>query len=177
MGREARRGDWRALGLDPGASPGQVRRAYLERRALYAPDSLATYSLLEEQEREAVLARIEDAYQRITGSPPPAAVPAEAPDDPVEPPTGPPPPLEEAPGAHLRHLRLGRSISLHRVADEIKVRPSLLAKLEQEDFQHLPAAVYVRGFVVQYAKLLGIPHPDAVATAYLSRMEAAAQDG
>jgi len=177
MGREARRSDWQALGLEPGASPGQVRRAYLVRRALYAPDALATYSLLEEQEREAVLARIEDAYQRITGSPPPAAIPAEAHEDPVELPTGPPPPLEEAPGAHLRHLRLGKSISLHRVADEIKVRASLLAKLEEEDFQHLPAAVYVRGFVIQYARLLGVPQPDTLATAYLSRMEAAAKDG
>ncbi len=173
MGREPRRIDWQALGLEPGASPGQVRRAYLERRSLYAPDSLATYSLLEEREREAVLARIEDAYQRITGSAPPPAVAAGTPEDPAEPPSGPPPALEDAPGAHLRHLRLGRSISLHRVADEIKVRASVLAKLEEEDFQHLPAAVYVRGFVVQYAKLLGIPEPDAVATAYLSRMEAA----
>ena len=177
MAREPRPGDWQTLGLEPGAPISTVRRAYLQRRALYAPDSLATYSLLEEHERQEVLARIEDAYERITGAPAPVAAPsARAEEEMPEPPAGPPPSYQDAPGAHLRHLRLGKSIPLHRVADEIKVRPTLLTKLEEEDYRHLPAAVYVRGFVLQYARLLGVPQPDAVANAYLSRMEAAAKD-
>ena len=40
------RRDWEVLGLEPGADPKDVRRAYRERRALYESDSLATYTLV-----------------------------------------------------------------------------------------------------------------------------------
>ena len=40
--------------------------------------------------------------------------------------------------------------------------------LEEEAFEKLPAAVFVRGFIVQIAKSLKLP-PDQVAPAYMSR--------
>ena len=61
-------------------------------------------------------------------------------------------------------------MTLAEVAEEIKVRPSLLEKIESEQFQHLPAPVYVRGFIFQYAKLLGLPDPESIAAAYLARI-------
>jgi hypothetical protein len=177
MTREPLHQDWEVLGLEPGASTGQVRRAYQQRLALYAPDSVSTYSLLEEHERDEMLTRIENAYQRITGGQAPAgALPPALQEELPEPPSGPPPPYEEQPGAHLRHLRLGKSMAINQVADEIKVRATLLRSLEDEEYRHLPAAVYVRGFVVQYARVLGIANPEAVAAAYLSRMDAADRD-
>jgi hypothetical protein len=165
------------LGLQPGADHGAVRRSYLERKALYASESVATYTLLEGEERTALLERIEEAYRRIVGlpAPPPplAAVKEELPAAPA----GPPPPADDEPGAHLRHHRLRGSMLLAEVADEIKVRATLLEKLEEEQFPSLPAPVYVRGFVYQYAKLLGLPDADRLVTAYLAKMEAAKDEG
>ena len=60
---------------------------------------------------------------------------------------------------------------LAQVAAEIKVRASLLEKLEDQDFSYLPATVYIRGFIVQYAKHLGLDDPDGIAIRYLARME------
>jgi flagellar biosynthesis protein FlhG len=161
------------LGLHPDADPSEVRRSYLERKALYSAESTATYTLLEDDEREALLERIEEAYQRIVGTraqrPPTTAIPEELP----EPPTGEAPAADEQPGAHLQHHRLSRSLPLSEVAEEIKVRAALLERLEEERFSDLPASVYVRGFVVQYARLLGLPDPDAIAAAYIAKMEEA----
>jgi cytoskeletal protein RodZ len=94
-----------------------------------------------------------------------------------EPPTGEAPPAEDEPGAHLQHHRLTRSLPLAEVAEEIKVRAALLERLEDESFSDLPASVYVRGFVVQYARLLGLPDPDEIASAYVAKMEEARSEG
>jgi hypothetical protein len=165
--------DWQVLGLEPGAEPSEVRRSYLERKALYSSDSTATYTLLEDDERSSLLERIEEAYQRILGvripTPQSTVVSEELP----EPPSGAPPPLEDEPGAHLQHHRLIKRMPLAEVAEEIKVRATLLDRLEQEQFGELPASVYVRGFVVQYAKLLGLSEHEELAAAYVAKIEAA----
>ncbi len=173
MKGEPRRRDWQVLGLKPGADPGQVRRAFLERKALYSQDSMATYTLLDEQERAVQLERIEEAYQRIMGAPGPRARPTPEREELPEAPSGPPPPADEAPGLHLRHHRLRNSLLLSEVADEIKVRAALLERIENEEFTSLPASVYVRGFVLQYARHLGLSEPDALAAAYLAKMATA----
>lgn len=164
------RRDWEVLGLQPGADPKDVRRAYRDRRALYASDSLATYTLIDDDQREALLQRIESAYRTILRNSAPTATNRER-EELEHVPEGPAPPVEIEPGRHLRYQRLCKGISLAQVADEIKVRPSLLEKIEHEQAEQLPAAVYVRGFVVQYAKLLGVPDPESVAAAYLAKLE------
>lgn len=170
MPSRARRRDWEVLGLEPGADPRDVRRAYRERRALYASDSLATYTLIDDDEREALLERIEEAYQAIMGTPAPAAATGGDRDQLDRVPTGPEPPPGLEPGGHLRHHRQRRGMTLAEVAEEIKVRPSLLEKIENEQFQLLPAPVYVRGFIFQYAKLLGLQEPESIAAAYLAKI-------
>jgi len=170
MAARPRRQDWQVLGLEPGADPTRVRRSYLERKALYASESVASYNLLEDEERAALLRRIEEAYQRIVGEPPPTTRAQDRSENLPEPPAGPPPPVEAEPGAHLRHLRLSHGFLLTQVADDIKVRASLLEMIEHEQFESLPAPVYVRGFVIQYARLLRAPDPENLASAYLAKM-------
>jgi hypothetical protein len=171
---EPRPRDWETLGVEPGAEPGEVYRAYLYRKSLYAPDSLATYMLHDEEDRAELFARIEEAYRRIAGVKPPApgSPPAirEAPVEEIAP-AGPPPPIDEQPGAHLQHHRRRLTISLEQLAIETKVRATLLEQLETENFAVLPAAVYVRGFVIQYAKVLDLADPEGLAAAYLAKME------
>jgi len=51
-----------------------------------------------------------------------------------------------------------------------KVSKMYLQAIESEDYDHLPAPVYVRGFVFQYAKCLKLK-PENVANSYVARMK------
>ena len=165
--------DWDVLGLEPGADLLKVRRAYRERRALYEGESLATYNLLEDEERAKIVARIDAAYENIVGTPPapvegrlhPATAAAEA-----DPPKGPAPDPAAEPGAHLRHRRLLRGDSLHHVESITKIGVPILEQIENEIFDALPAAVFVRGHVEQFAREIGIDDPVEFAQLYLAKM-------
>ena len=50
------------------------------------------------------------------------------------------------------------------------MNPTYLRFIEEERFDDLPAAVYVRGFVKGYARCLGLD-PDRVAPSYMRRYE------
>lgn len=165
--------DWQVLGVAPGSSLEEVFRAYSRRKAIYADNSLASYSLYDHDERAALLARVEEAYERIVAA---SSDPSGSggPGDPSpEKPLGPSPTLEERPGAFLRHARLMRQTTLAQLAAETKIRAALLERIESETFSGMPARVYVRGFVIQYAKALDLEDPDRVAEAYLAKLEQA----
>jgi hypothetical protein len=170
---QARHEDWLLLDLEPGADLTAVNRALRFRRSLYQPDALATYNLLEEDERARMLERIDDAYRRITGSEPPpfrgpqavSRVEEEQPDSP----TGSPPDARTDPGALLRYHRRRRGLTLAQVAAETKIRPALLEQLESERVDELPAAVFVRGHVLQYARALAIDDANELAALYIAR--------
>lgn len=95
----------------------------------------------------------------------------------------PPPPLEgfdeEAQddatpfdGARLRRARLRRGFDLERIAGITKINPTYLRWIEEERFDDLPAAVYVRGFVTAYARCVGL-EPVTAAAGYVQLMETA----
>ena len=163
--------DWEILELEPGAELGEVRRAYRRRRALYEPDTLATYNLLEEDERVAMVARIDEAYERLVGA---ASGPAGSPGDPraaqLQPPTGPAPDPTSQPGAFLRHHRLQAGLGLHQISAETKISVAILERIEAEAFDQLPAAVFVRGHVQQYARELRLADAEELATAYVAKI-------
>lgn len=73
-------------------------------------------------------------------------------------------------GDLLRKIREYKNVDLDRLADMTKVSRMHLHNIEIEDFSKLPAAVYVRGFVFQYAKCLKLK-PDQVANSFVSRMK------
>jgi hypothetical protein len=166
--------DWELMGLEPGADIYRVKQAYRHRISLYQPTSLATYSLLDDDERETMIIRIEEAYHRIVGSEPPSvAMPDTAVQLPaaVEVPTGPVPDPVRDPGAHLRHRRLSRGLTLHRIAIETKIAVAILEQIENEDFAGLPAAAFVRGHVQQYAREIQLENADEFAGNYLAKMQ------
>jgi hypothetical protein len=166
--------DWEILDLEPDADLSAVRRAHRRRRALYESASLATYNLLDEEERGQMLARIDEAYERIVGAEPAAAPPGVKTIEVVEPgpaiPTGPPPDPGDQPGAFLRYHRLRAGLTLHRIAIETKIGVAILEHIEQEDFAALPAAVFVRGHVVQFARELHLEAAEDLAKHYLAKM-------
>ena len=73
-------------------------------------------------------------------------------------------------GSRLRRARLARGLEIEDVAGVTKVNPTYLRFLEDERFDDLPALVYVRGFVVAYARVLGFD-PSRVAPSYVLRCE------
>lgn len=172
-----RQEDWEILGLEPGADISQVRRAYRHRRSLYEPAALATYNLLDDEEREGMVDRIDEAYRRIMGSDPPAPAP-EPPPAPVTKPATPsgvaigsaPDPVAE-PGAHLRFHRTAKGFTLHQIATETKIGVAILEQIENEDFEALPAPAFVRGHVHQFARELKLADAYEFAKLYLHKMQ------
>jgi flagellar biosynthesis protein FlhG len=73
-------------------------------------------------------------------------------------------------GARLRRSRLRRGVDLEEIASVTKVNPTYLTFIEEERFDDLPAAVYVRGFVIGYASCVGLD-PKRVAQSYMRRYE------
>ena len=143
--------DWEILGIEPGADIGQVRRAYRHRRSLYEPAALATYNLLDDEEREGMVDRIEEAYRRIIGSELPAA--PQAPPPTIKPDAAnevvignAPDPLSE-PGAHLRFYRTAKGFTLHQIAVETKIGSQIggrdLRGLRAFIEEHQPDAAFV----------------------------------
>ena len=73
-------------------------------------------------------------------------------------------------GEFLRKIREYKNVDLERLSDMTKVSRLYLQAIESEDFDKLPASVYVRGFVFQYAKCLKLK-PEVVANSYIARMK------
>jgi len=74
-------------------------------------------------------------------------------------------------GGVLRKIREMRRVSIEEMAEFTKITKRYLRAIEEENYQQLPAAVYLRGFIVQIAKKLRLPH-EQVATSYLDRYRA-----
>lgn len=84
-------------------------------------------------------------------------------------------PSTEFTGELFRRIREARGIDLHAIAQRTKIGVGHLLAIEEERFQRLPAPVYVRGFLVEYAKCLRLD-VDRVLATYLARYKAARAD-
>jgi DnaJ-class molecular chaperone len=69
-------------------------------------------------------------------------------------------------GAFLKKIREYKNVSVERMAEMTRISKTHLSALENEELSKLPADVYVRGYVFQYAKVLKL-NPDVVAPSYL----------
>jgi curved DNA-binding protein CbpA len=69
-------------------------------------------------------------------------------------------------GAFLRSVREYKKLTADEVMNILKISRNYLNALEEDDVSKLPASVFVRGFVIQYAKALRIDH-EKVAAAYM----------
>lgn len=78
-------------------------------------------------------------------------------------------------GEFLKKIREYKNVELNRMADMTKVSKTYIRNIEDEAFDKLPASVYVRGFVYQYAKSLKL-NPELVANSFLYRMKKAKGD-
>jgi len=75
-------------------------------------------------------------------------------------------------GPLLRQIREAIGVELREIAEKSKIGMAYLQALEGEVFAKLPAAVYVRGFLAEYARALGLD-VERVKQTYLDRYRAA----
>jgi DnaJ-class molecular chaperone len=69
-------------------------------------------------------------------------------------------------GDFLQKIRHYKNINLEQLSEKSKISKSYILAIEAQDFSSLPAKVFVRGFVVQIAKLLNL-EPDIVANSFM----------
>jgi cytoskeletal protein RodZ len=72
-------------------------------------------------------------------------------------------------GAALRRFREQRGVTLQEIAARSKVGVRYLQYIEQDRYPDLPAPVYLRGFLQEYAKAVGL-EPRRTAEAYMERV-------
>lgn len=72
-------------------------------------------------------------------------------------------------GSFLKKIREYKDVSIERLADMTRISKTQIKNIEAEEFSKLPADVYTRGFVHQYAKCLKL-NPELVATSYIHHL-------
>ena len=66
----------------------------------------------------------------------------------------------EALGKYLKRERESKRISLREVSKNTKVKEHLLKAIEEDQYAALPSPTYVKGFLLSYAKYLGLDPND-----------------
>jgi len=70
-------------------------------------------------------------------------------------------------GSWLRQQREIRNITLREISDNTKIGLRYLEALEEDRFEVLPASIFAKGFLREYAKYVGLD-PDEVVNFYLT---------
>jgi flagellar biosynthesis protein FlhG len=193
------------LEVPPTASFEDIRRANRRIRDIYGAESIAISGLYDPVSLEAVHRRLDLAYTTLMdaakrkeydhelfpdGVPMPVASPTlsdvSAPrpaakvDDPATLAARPPmpeiTPRTEFSGPLLRQIREAIGVELREIAEKSKIGMAYLQALEGEVFGKLPAPVYVRGFLAEYARALGLD-AERVKQTYLVRYRIARDGG
>ncbi|MBW2162591.1 MAG: helix-turn-helix domain-containing protein [Deltaproteobacteria bacterium] len=174
------------LEVERGATDEEIRRAYKRMCAVFDPENLVTFGLFNEDGLEVARARIDEAYDvlldparrrpyEISVFPEAPQTTAKAEQEQVPPAELPPAPSitpdTEFGGALLRAVRESQGTSLDQISERTKVGLNYLRCIEEDEFEKLPAAVYVRGFVTEIAKCLRLD-PEQVSQSYLRRYKA-----
>jgi cytoskeleton protein RodZ len=65
-------------------------------------------------------------------------------------------------GEYLKEKRVEKNYTLEKLSQKTKISVNILKSLEANDYDHLPSAAYIKGFVTTYVKILGLPMDEAI---------------
>jgi cytoskeleton protein RodZ len=65
-------------------------------------------------------------------------------------------------GDYLKQKRNEKNYTLEKLSQKTKISVNILKSLEANDYEHLPSAAYIKGFVTSYVKVLGLPLDEAI---------------
>ena len=78
-------------------------------------------------------------------------------------------------GARLKEARISKGLTLEDLQDSTKIQQRYLSAIENEEFQVIPGAFYVRVFIKQYAEAVDLD-ADEILTLYQDEYETAVQE-
>ena len=168
------------LEISPDASPDHVAKAYALAKRHFGGASLGSYSLFDSAERTEILARLEEAWRTLSDrdrrarydrdvlgrvtevdaavNVRPAPIPSTS--------AGPALTITDVTGAALRARRESIGVPLQEIARDTRISIAYLQFIEEDHIKGLPHDAYLRGYLVQYAKALGLD-PHTVADGYI----------
>jgi flagellar biosynthesis protein FlhG len=174
----------------PAAGDEELRKAYKRQREIFQTGSLPLCSLMSESELSTERARIEEAHDTLldplkrrsydlstfpdrgqdqsaprSGRNPALEAERALLRDELAHEIGPNTPFT---GNLLRKVRESLGVDLEEIARYTKISHVQLQAIEDENFEELPAFVYLRGFIQEIAKFLKLD-PTQVARTYLRR--------
>ena len=168
------------LEVAPDATNREIQQAYEHAKETFHNDSVAVYSLFSEKEMKKIQAVIEEAYRVLMDETlrkdydqshlsslnlkwPKSEKLPETPESPMEKKTYLPfseisIDLGEGPyrGKMLKQIRERMGVELNTISMETRIPLKILANIEEEKFEQVPARVYLKGFLRGYARCLGL---------------------
>ena len=170
------------LEVAPDASHEQLARAYATVKRTFGNNALGTHSLFDASERNELLKRLDEAWNTLSNPERRARydrdVLGRAPafltfgDErhgsarELQSPPAPPLAMTEVTGATLRARREAIGMPLQEIARNTRISIAYLQFIEEDHVKGLPHDAYLRGYLTQYAKALGLD-PQVVADGYL----------
>ncbi|MBI3811882.1 MAG: helix-turn-helix domain-containing protein [Nitrospirae bacterium] len=168
--------------ISTGATRAQIDQAYELAKKTYGDNSLAAYSLFDSEERKEIIRKIHLAYETLSDEnrrsqydrdllglaapeKPASSVSESVKTAPVV--AAPALPkstgetmesveIESLTGLDLRQIRERLGIPLQEIANKTRINITYFQFLEKNQFRSLPPSVYLRSYVIQYARLLGL---------------------
>ena len=183
------------LGISPSATKEEVKEAYKRLKSIYQPDSLAVYSLFPEEELEKVSTALDEAYEVLMDEKKREAYNEQLvqegrlkPEELIRQELKVAPELSEVilpqegeadkdkkallqqediyRGEFLRRMRILKNLELIDISKVIKVSVEVIKNIEKDNYEVLPNRIYLRGFLIEYARCLQLD-PIEVANVYL----------
>jgi flagellar biosynthesis protein FlhG len=192
---------YEVLETEPGVSDEEIRRAYRTLKEIYAPGSVVVAGLYDAADLATLHQRITAAHDTLfsperrrsydlslpeadlgravrAAASAPLRQAAKAVDERVEEGSGVVALAadEEVSGSVIRRIRESRGLELADIAHRTKISERHLRSIEDERFDELPAPVYVRGYVTQFARALRID-PTRAAESFMRRYRTANGSG
>lgn len=167
------------LELEPGATLHEIRNSYRYLKNLYSSDSIVVNTMIHEFPKESkqhILEQIEEAYEKLTNV--------------DEGPMSEPIIIEKTAfeltdelklyvsevtsfgGGDFRHIREKLGISVEDLCTYTRIKKQYIHDIEKENFPALPADVYLRGYIVEYAKYLTLEQ-EKIANEYMAKVKTA----